>query len=163
MTTRRRTSFTVGAGRAVAWEGTALVQMDAGYVPTLLHRMEVYKHRFAYPDAAAWATGWYAVTAQQEALLMDIGDRLLAEVRALRNGSFTDEVGRDLTVDPFTLALPTLGTVQGTIGFYGDEHRNRLDTANTTLAEIRDLLTQQGGGEGIIERLDMLIFLLGAA
>lgn len=164
MTTRKPTSFTVGKGRAVAWEGSALVQVDAGFVPTLLHRLEVYKHEFPYSSAEEWAIGVDAVTRQQEQLLMDIGDRLISEVRALRNGQNTELAERDPQVDPYTLTSWTLQRLGDTTGEGLNTANNHLDNANYLLGEIKALLEAQAGGEtGQLEALQQIIFLLGAA
>lgn len=162
MTSKPITSFTVGRGIAAPWAGDALVEVTASYVPTLLHRLEVYKLEFPYDDPDAWGDGIDLANRQQEALLMDATDRIVSEVRALRDGELTPLEDRDPQLDPFTLSLSSLRTVAFEVSEQGAALSAQLDTANQTLADILTAVQAQGGGEDIIERLDVLITLLGA-
>lgn len=163
MTTQRVTSFTVGRGRAAVWEGSVLAQVDAGYVPTLLHRLEVYKHEFAYDDAASWAIGVDAITRQQEEFLMDIGQRIIQEVRAIRDGDQTSEydMGEENAYFVSATSLLDLWTLTDS---YGQQQQQQLEDVKAKLDEVKEAILAGGGG-GDPEawaRLDQIIFLLGA-
>lgn len=162
MTSKRVTSFTVGKGIALPWEGTVAVEVAAFYVPTLLHRLEVYKERFAYSTDEEYGQGLDLVNRQQEAYLMDIGERIISEVRATRDGAFTPVEARDPQADPYTLPLTSLRTVAASVDDTNADLSSLLGTTNATLQEILVAVQQQGGGEGVLEKLDVLIALLGA-
>lgn len=162
MTTKRLTPFTVGRGFAGTWQGDALVEVSANCVPTLLHRLQVYTLRFPYDTEEDYAEGYQFHVKQQEALLMDIGDRLISEVRALRDGIATAEAAKDPTLDPYTLPLYSLRALGQDVDDNTLELGAKLDTATVVLQDILAAVQAQGGGEGIIERLDTLIVLLGA-
>lgn len=164
MTTKRVTPFTVGRGSVQPWEGSALVQVNAPFVPTLLHRLEVYKSRFAYESDADWGAGLDLVNRQQMELLMDIGDRLISEVRALRDGSATLPEERDPLIDPYTLTSMSLSRLHDIVNETGITTNGHLNNANNLLGEIKTILEAQSAGEGgQLEALQQIIFLLGAA
>lgn len=140
MTSRRPTPFTVGPGIVASWEGTALVQLDARSVPMMLHRLEVYKLRFPYSSDEDFLAGYQFHTRAQEELLMDIGDRLILEVRAMRGGGTIPPEARDPQADPFELPLSTLG------GIIVEEARS-----GDTLEAIRLLVEQLAGAQDLDE------------
>ena len=156
MTTKRVTPFTVGRGSVQPWEGSALVQVNAPFVPTLLHRLEVYKSRFTYESDADWGAGLDLVNRQQMELLMDIGDRLISEVRALRHGTLTPETDRNPQIDPYTVQLPTLGSIVVEEARTGDN----VEACRLLLVEIRDNLAQEQNLENIEGLLSQIALLL---
>lgn len=161
MTNKTPSSFTVGKGIALQWEGTVLVEAAGFYVPTLLHRLEVYKLSFPYEDDDDAALGETLTTAQQEALLMNIGDRLISEVRSLRDGNQTPAEMRDPQLDPYSLPLTSLRTIAASVDDTNADLSTLIGQGNQLLTEIRDQLAAGAGGEDVLERLDILITLLG--
>lgn len=161
MTSKRPTSFTVGRGTVLPWEGTALVEVAAFFVPTLLHRLEVYKERFPYETDADYQVGLDLVTAQQEAYLMDATDRIVSEVRALRMGTLTSEEYRDPQLNPYTVPLTSLATLTNIVLDFDEQVSASTAQTNALLTEIRDQLAAGASGEDVLERLDILITLLG--
>ena len=162
MTKTSPNSFTVGRGTVASWEADVLVQVAANYVPTLLHRLDVYKLEFPYDNPQDWETGVRFVNAQQEAFLMDIGERIINEVRATRDGAFTPAEARDPLIDPYTLPLTSLRTIAASVDDTNADISAILATTNQTLSDILAAVQAQGGGQDVLDRLDTLIFLLGA-
>lgn len=161
MTTRRPTAFTVPPGIAGQWAGSVLAEVHTPYVPVLLHRLEVFKEAFVYESEADEAEGLDLVNRQQEALLMSAVDRIVSEIRALRDGPATPALARDPNLDPYDLQLTSLSTIAQDTSSVVQSVR---DGSGTVLDELR--LIRQGLAEGsqedVLERLDTLIFLLGA-
>lgn len=161
MTTWRTTPFTVPGGVTGTWNGSVLAEVHAPFVPILLHRLEVFKEAFVYETEADEAEGLDLVNRQQEALLMSAVDRIVSEIRALRDGPATPALARDPELDPYGLALTSLRDVaQDTANIALSVN----DGSSSVLDELR-LIRQalaEGGSEDIIGRLDTLIFLLGA-
>lgn len=153
MTTKRITSFSRPRVTVVPWEGTALVSVDARFALTMLRDIEARKATNFYPDHAAFVVGYDTVCKAQEALLMDIGERLIMEVRALRGVDDDHPEIYDPASDPFSLSLGTV--MDGT---------RATDNATAKLEEIRLLLESMSGGEDMEEVLDLLgqaVVLLG--
>lgn len=161
MTRRPITSFTVGPAPVGLWEGSVLVEVSALYVPTLLHRLEVYKLGFTYEDDSAQGEGLDLVNAQQEAILMDAADRIVSEVRALRDGNQTPAEARSPELDPYTLPLTSLRTIAAEVGDTNADLSALIGQTNTTLEEIKAALAGGASGEDVLGRLDVLIALLG--
>lgn len=154
MTKKRVTPLTRARSSAYPWAGTVLVQVDARYVPTLLNDTEARKLRFTWNTDADYATGYEAICRQQEALLMDIGERLISEIRATRAGNLTPLLDRDPATDPYTLQLPTLGSLEAQLISGGR-------SAAAILASIETILQSQGAGEeGQLDALLQIVALL---
>lgn len=161
MTTWRTTPFTVPGGVTGTWNGSVLAEVHAPYVPILLHRLEVFKEAFVYESEAEEAEGLDLVNRQQEALLMSAVDRIVSEIRALREGPLTPELARDPNLDPYGLNLTSLLDIAQDTTSIVQSVRDGSGTVLDELRLIRQALAE-GGGEDIISRLDTLIFLLGA-
>lgn len=161
MTTKPLTPFTVPGGIAGQWAGDVLVEMHAPFVPILLHRLEVFKSAFVYETEVDEAQGLDLVNRQQEALLMSAVDRIVSEIRALREGQATPVLARDPNLDPYGLQLTSLLDIAQDTTSIVQSVRDGSGTVLDELRLIRQALAE-GGGEDIISRLDTLIFLLGA-
>lgn len=140
---------------AITWTATVLAEVDAAFVPTLLRDLEARKTPALWESDAAYLLGYDALCKQQEALLMNIGDRLISEVRALRNGDQTPVEARDPQADPYTLPLASLlGINTALVAADG------RDVASI-LQGIEAILQQQGAGEeGQLEALLQIVALL---
>lgn len=93
---------------------------------------------------------------------MDIGDRLISEVRATRAGSATPTEARDPALDPYGLELPSLGNINTSLLDLTTEQQVSNDTIIEELQAIRGLIEAQSS-EGLTEvlgKLDILIALL---
>lgn len=161
MTAKRPTAFTVPAGITGPWNGSVLAEVHAPYVPILLHRLEVFKEAFVYETEADEAEGLDLVNRQQEALLMNAVDRIVSEVRALRDGPLTPVLARDPNLDPYDLQLTSLSTIAQDTSSVVQSVRDGSGTVLDELRLIRQSIAQ-GSQEDVLERLDTLIFLLGA-
>lgn len=160
MSGRRVSQFTKPRYSPAPWEATVLVQIDARYVPTAWRDLEPRKLRFNYSDDAEFAIGYNSTCRYQEALLMDVADRLISEVRALREGAGSPIDTRDPALDPYGLALVSMADLI-------DRAEDGNATAADMLTELQAIraAVETGGidGAGLFEKLDTLILLLGAA
>lgn len=163
MTKRRLTNYFEDTLEAPQIVDFILADLPANYVPTALSALETRKGRSFWLTRDDWLTALQAISLFQQRLLMDATDRIVNEVRALRDGQLTPPEARDPQADPYTLPLTALTDINSNLQFQTQEVGDRLDTANNLLVEIRDAVLAQGGNpEDIIGRLDTLIFLLGA-
>lgn len=162
MTTRKVTPLTVGVSFAYPWENTVLPVVSARYVPMVLASLESRKLRFAWVSEADYVLGYDSICRLQEALLMDAADRIISEVRALRDGTTTPPALRDPQLDPYTLDLTTLADIDTSVGVVSTEVINANTAIVGELQAIRALLEAQGGEEltEILGKLDILIALL---
>lgn len=90
------------------WDAQLLCEVSAAYVPTILADLEVRKTPRLSENEAAYALDYQNICEQQVALLMNIGDRIISEVRAGRNGNQTPLEARDPSLDPYELDLASL-------------------------------------------------------
>lgn len=130
------------------WSGDVLVALSPYYIRMSLRDLEAYKTPALWVTEADWLVGYNAVCAQGASLLMDATDRLVREIRALRDGVDTPIAEQDPALDPFTLGLTSLRDIEET----------QLDPAGTTaaiLARIEQLQTaaNQGDAESLEELL----------
>lgn len=137
------------------WDATLLSEVDARFVPPLLLDLEARKTPALSENEEDFAQDYDSLCKQQEALLMGIGDRLISEVRALRFGNLTPVQDQDPALDPYTLDLPTIASVAFALS---DQQSSVLDE----LRAIKAAIEAGEGGEAILEKLDVLILLLGA-
>lgn len=145
MTMKRVTPFTRPPATVAPWEGTALVLVDASFVPTMLRDLEARKLAYFYPDEASHAVGYDTVCKAQEALLMDVSERIIMEVRATRGIDDTHPEIFDPASDPFTLSL---GTIM--------DNQRAVDLATAKLEEIRALIAAQESPAELADILDQL-------
>jgi len=131
---------------------TELIELDARRIGTLLDLLEDAKTpgRWGDPDIAL--DGYQYIIQEQEAMLMGIGDRLIRELRAMRDGVNTPLAERDPALDPFTLELTCLRDIEET----------QIDPAGTTAAILARLEQLQiAANDGDAEALGEL-FRIGA-
>lgn len=128
--------------------------MDPAYVPIILADLEPRKVRNLWTDEASYQAGYDGIVKQQEALLMGAVDRIISEVRAVREGDATLLEFQDPTLDPYTLPLVSLATLQDQVFISGQDAVDKLE-------EIRLILEAQGEGEGgQLEALLQIVALL---
>lgn len=163
MSTNRVTALSIGRYSVPAWEGTALCQVDARYVPMMLAAIESRKVSFALPPGDERATTYDGWCAQQVELLMSIGERIINEVRAGRDGVDTPLEARDPAADPYTLNLTSLRTIAvgqdvvvQSINTLNEDNQRKFDEVITAIGD------SGASQEDIGQALDMIIFLLGA-
>ena len=92
---------------------------------------------------------------------MSAVDRIVSEIRALRDGPATPALARDPELDPYDLNLTSLSSIAQDTSSIA---LSLNDGSSTVLEELR-LIRQslaEGSQEDVLERLDTLIFLLGA-
>lgn len=142
------------------WVGQVLVEADAHLVTLIVRELEPRKARAFYDSDEAHAVALDAICRQQEKLLMDIGERIISEVRASRNGQDTVAEYQNPALDPYTLPLTSLADINTT----GRDTVTALSSVSDTLVEIKALLEAQSGGnlEDVAGKLDTVIMLLGA-
>lgn len=162
MTGKRFTNFYEDTLIAPTDVKFVLADVPAQYVPTTLSAIETRKYKSFWLTTDDWHTALDYLTLFQERLLMDATDRIVSEVRALRDGAFTPEDARDPEIDPYTLPLTSLRTIAASVDDTNADISAILANTNQTLQDILTAVQAQGGGEGVIERLDTLILLLGA-
>lgn len=131
------------------WEASVLVQADAYWVQVMIADLEPRKARALYPSDEDHAIAYDAICKAQEALLMDIGERIIMEVRALRGGDAITTAIRDQDSDPFTLPLQTLAGIG-----------NNIDLARAKLEEIRLLIEAGGNGQELLDAVEGIAVLL---
>lgn len=139
-----------------------LADLPVALIPAALSALETRKGRSFWADTNEWDAGLDALNLFQVRLLMDATDRIVNEVRALRDGTTTPLPSRDPLADPYTLELTSLRDVNAQVSGQRLEIDAQLTAANETLQLILTAVQEGGSGEDVIERLDVLITLLGA-
>lgn len=157
MKNRRITPWYRSANSSFPFLASVLVPIDARYIPLSLRDLEAWKSPALWSDPADYAEAYDALCKQGAALLMDVTDRLISEVRATRAGTDTGALERDPAADPYTLPLPTLGSVQARLT--APDGR----TAAEVLVSIEAKIEASGANsEDILEQLQLVALLLGA-
>lgn len=162
MTPTSITAWSRGRVNAVSWETSVLPAVDARYVPMVLADLEARKLAYFWETPAEHEVGYQALCEMGVSLLMGIEDRLIAEVRAIRDGSLTPLADRDPLADPYELPLTTLNTLNTSVQeVVSSVDIGAVDTV-AKLEEIRLLVEAQGGGDltEVLGKLDILIALL---
>lgn len=139
-----------------------LADLPVAFVPTVLSAIETRKGRSFWVDRDQWSLALDGLNEFQRRLLMDASDRIVNEVRALRDGNLTPAEARDPLLDPYTLPLTSLRTVAAEIGDTNADLSAILATTNETLQQILTAVQTNGASPDITDRLDTLIYLLGA-
>lgn len=140
-----------------------LADLPANCVHIVLSSIETRKGRSFWVDKNAWIEGLQALCEFQRRLLMDSTERIISEVRALRDGDQTPLEWRDPTVDPYTFPAWSLRDIgQATFEIRESTNNSGYGGLLTVLEQIRDNLAA-GGETGVLDRLDQIILLLGAA
>jgi hypothetical protein len=127
----------------------------------VLSDLEPRKQAYFWNSPAEHEIGYEAVCRLGAALLMGIEDRLISEVRSLRDGPLTPLADRDPLADPYTLALTSLNTLNTSAqDLITSVELGTTDTV-AKLEEIRALIaTDSGDLTDVLSKLDILIALL---
>lgn len=131
-----------------------LVELDAQMVPILLSAIGGRLGPSHYQTREDWLETWPRLALAGERLLMGATDRIVSEIRAMRDGADTPLAAQDPTVNPYTLDLFSLRSIAGRLSTDGK-------SAAFILEEIRTILEAQGVGEdGQLEALLQIVALL---
>jgi len=149
MTKSRVTTWLRPGSSAPAWTATVLTPISAAYVPLHLRDLEAWKLASLWGGPTSYPAAYDALNLQGIALLTDVTDRIINEVRALRNGQDTAVLDRNPALDPYTLDLASLRSLERRLQTATGEQAGAL------LGQIRDILLQQGTTDG--DQLDALL------
>jgi len=125
---------------AASPEEGELVELDAQLVPILLSAIGGRLGPSHYATPGDYLASWPRLAEAGERFLMGGIDRLVREVRALRDGSLTAIADQDPLLDPFTLELFSLRNVGGFLSTNGK-------SAAFILEEIRVLQVAANAGD----------------
>lgn len=139
-----------------------LADMPVNSVPFILSAIETRKGYSFWETKEDWYRALDFLNKAQVRLLMDSTDRIVNELRAMRNGTATDPAFRDPTLDPYTLPLSTLGNLNFNTFTMLTEFQAYRPEIIAKLEEVRQAILASGGGAESLEKLDTIIFLLGA-
>lgn len=132
-----------------------LSEVVSGFVPAVLSALETRKGRSFWDSEPSFTAAYQANTIQQWRLLEDVTERIINEIRALRNGQDTPLIDRNPALDPYTLDLASMRSLEVRLQTVTGEQAGAL------LGEIRDILLQQGLGEdGQLDALLQIVALL---
>lgn len=120
-----------------------LLNYDARMVPHTIRALYGLTGRSFWVDKPTWIEANNRLALQIERLLMPCGDALISEIRALRNGNLTPPEARDPSIDPFSLNLVSLRSLE--FPLYND-----TQSVAYTLQDIRDALRSEEDGETLI-------------
>lgn len=135
-------------------DDTTLSVIVSDYIPTTLSALETRGRRSFWATDADFARAYNEIKRQQWELLMDATDRIVMEIRALRDGVNTPLEAQDPLLNPFNLELFTLREIAGRLSTNGKSNAFILE-------EIRTILEAQGAGEdGQLEALLQIVALL---
>lgn len=138
------------------WSGAVFVNLSPYYIRLSLRDLEAYKTRALWVSEADFTEAYDALCKQGAALLMDATDRIVREIRALRNGNTTPLADQDPALDPFALGLVHLARLEN--AYYG---------ANGSLGQAFDRLIQlqeeanAGDEESLAELLKIAAIIVG--
>lgn len=127
---------------------TTLSVIESALIPTMLSALETRKGRSFWAGYSSWSEAYQDLCKQQWELLMDAADRIVLEIRALRDGVQTDPAYRDPNVDPFTVQATSLNWMFGTM--YSSEGVPFGQVLGQMLA------LQQAAAQGDTEALEQL-------
>jgi hypothetical protein len=125
-----------------------LLVIDAHFVPLHLRDLEAWKSERLWPGAGNWPTAYDSLCKQGEALLMDVKEEIIQEIRHTRG-----VIGAPVPLDTETYPVGTypgiqLADVVGSLNTNGE-------SAAFILGEIRGILLSQGQDEG--DQLEALL------
>lgn len=112
-------------------DDTTLSVIVSDYIPTTLSALETRSRRSFWATDEDFTRAYNEISRQQWELLMDATDRIVMEVRALRDGPDTALAAQDPLVNPFTLDLFSLRSIAGRLSSDGE-------SAAFILKQIRD-------------------------
>lgn len=164
MTYKRLTNWFDSAQSVGENQDYILADLPARFVHITLGTIETRKARAIWASDEDWRDGVDALYDFMERLLMDATDRIVTEVRALRDGAFTPLDARDPQLSPYDLPLTSLGTIDGRLQTGLADVIAGVQTSNALLTEIRDGLAAQQGGDlqEVLDKMDAIALLLAA-
>ena len=119
-----------------------IAEINARIVPIALTALETRKARSFWESDADYAVGYNEITLLQRALLMGGVERIVREIRALRNGQTTPLADEDYLLNPFDLDLFSIKDLGGFLATNGE-------SAAFILATIRQLLIDSAANDAI--------------
>lgn len=117
-----------------------LVDFDAQMAPIMLSAIGGRIGPSHYATRFDYLASWPRLALVAEGLLMGGVDRLVREIRALRNGINTPLATQDAQLDPYTLPLSALSQIEGNLSTNGK-------SAAFILEEIRLLQASANAGD----------------
>lgn len=119
-----------------------IAEINARIVPIALTALETRKARSFWASEADYQVGYNEITLLQRALLMGGVERIVREIRALRNGQTTPLADEDYLLNPFDLDLFSIKDLGGFLATNGE-------SAAFILATIRQLLIDSAANDAI--------------
>lgn len=164
MTSRRLTDYFEDAQTVSAVTEHILADLNVNFVHIALGAIETRKAQSFWTDKVEWDRALDALCLFEERLLMDATDRIVSEVRALRDGALTPPEAIDPSLNPYTLPLSSLRTIDNRLQTVGATIDARVAQVQDTLVEIRDAIAQlnQQDLSQVVTRLDDVLLLLAA-
>lgn len=132
-----------------------LVDVSAQGVPIIINGLEIRKASRNWSNQVEWEAGYQWLSEQQERMLVDASNRIIAEVRQVR--------GPKPGQNPAEVYDPEVTPQYNGTQLYDMLYDNDvgINGANTKLDAIR-IAVEQLALEGDSEQLDQIILLLGA-
>lgn len=136
---------------------TTLSIIVSDYIPTTLSALETRSRRSFWTSDADFARAYNEIARQQWELLVDATDRIVSEIRALREGTATPLVDQNPALNPFNIELTSLRDIN--LALRGNE-----GSAHDALVRIEQLLTaaNEGDAEALAELLRIGAVIAGA-
>jgi len=119
-----------------------IAEINARIVPIALTALETRKYRSFWLTDADYERGYNEITLLQRALLMGGIERIVREMRAMRNGQTTPLADQDYLLNPFELDLFSIKDLGGFLATNGE-------SAAFILATIRQLLIDSAASDAI--------------
>jgi len=119
-----------------------IAEINARIVPIALTALETRKARSFWLTNEDYERGYNEITLLQRALLMGGVERIVREIRALRNGQTTPLADEDYLLNPFDLDLFSIKDLGGFLATNGE-------SAAFILATIRQLLIDSAANDAI--------------
>lgn len=126
------------------------------YIPMMIEALEARKSSAVYDNEAAYQIAMNAICIIQWELLMGSADRIISEIRAMREGKNTPLVDRDPTLNPYTLELTSLRDIA--IPLNGPQ-----GTVNAILLRLEQLqiAANEGDAESLAELAKIAAIVVG--
>lgn len=119
-----------------------ITDFNARIVPVALTALETRKARSFWATEEDFRRGYNEVCTLQRQLLMGGVDRIVSEIRALRQGDNTPIIAQDPLLDPYTLNLIAVEDIVGSLN-------TNNDSAAFILSQIRTLLQASAENDAI--------------
>lgn len=142
-------------------DNTTLSVIVSDYIPTTLSALETRSSRSFWITDEDFARAYNEIKRQQWELLMDATDRIINEIRAIRQGDNTPENFQDPTLNPYSLGLTSLEDIQFNLQDNNGTLAQIAARQEILLGEIKTILENQAAGEGSeLEALLQIVALL---